>query len=127
MHRPRWIIIGSLLLVIAVGLASRASWMPPGFWADNAGDALWALCVYLGFLLLFPKLRVPYAALCAFGVAAAVECQQLIQWPWLVQVRGTLPGQLLLGSGFVWVDFVRYGAGVLFGAAVDWGIQALRK
>ena len=112
-----------LLLVIGVGLASRASWMPSGFWAENAGDALWALCVYLGFLLLFPKARVLLLALGAFGLSAAVEFQQLLQWPWLLRVRATLPGRLLLGSGFVWVDFARYGVGVLLGASADWIAQ----
>lgn len=119
LRRPRWATGAALLGVIGLGLASRADWMPPGLFAEHAGDALWAVAVYLGWILLFPTWRPQRAALLAALVCIVVECQQLIDVPWLVQARGTLPGRLLLGSGFLWMDFVRYGMGVLAAFGLD--------
>jgi len=107
-----------LLLVVVAGLASRRfrADLPP--WVgEYAGDALWALAVFVLLGLVFPRMTTGRAALIAGGVSLAVELSQLYQAPWLNAVRATTSGALLLGHGFLWTDLPSYAAGVTIGAA----------
>jgi glycopeptide antibiotics resistance protein len=67
-------------VVIALGLASRTaqSHLPP-FVREYAGDTLWALAVFFGLRLLFPKPSVWRRAAFAFGFAVLIELSQLYQ------------------------------------------------
>jgi hypothetical protein len=56
-------------------------------------------------------------ALAALAVCFAVELSQLFHTPILDEIRRTVPGHLLLGSGYEPRDFVAYAAGV-FAAAL---------
>ena len=44
------------------------------------------------------------------------ECSQLYHAPWIDLIRSTTLGHLVLGSGFIWGDFVAYAIGVGAGA-----------
>nr|WP_246357714.1 DUF2809 domain-containing protein [Pyxidicoccus fallax] len=108
------------LLVLALGLASRSksvAWPP--FFAAYAGDTLWALLVFLLVRFLAPARPVLHVAAAALAFSFAVEFSQLYQAPWLNAVRGTLPGRLVLGAGFLWSDLVCYSAGVLAGLGLS--------
>ena len=52
----------------------------------------------------------------ALAFASAVECSQLLAFDWLVSLRHTTLGALVLGQGFLWSDLVCYTAGVMLGA-----------
>jgi hypothetical protein len=105
-----------VLAVVLLGLASRA-YSPPLPWAvrEYAGDALWALAVYLTVAFLFP--RLPVGRVAAAGLfSLAVEFSQLYHAPWIERVRQFRPAALVLGHGFLWGDLVCYGVGVGLGA-----------
>ena len=53
------------------------------------------------------------AAALAFLLTCALEFLQMWQAPWLVALRRTLPGRLILGTHFSWPDFPPYALGGL--------------
>ncbi|QSQ21862.1 DUF2809 domain-containing protein [Pyxidicoccus parkwayensis] len=108
------------LLVLVLGLASRSKSIPwPTFFAEYAGDTLWALLVFLLLRFVAPTRPVLHVAAAALAFSFAVELSQLYQAPWLNAVRRTLPGRLVLGAGFLWSDLVCYTVGVLVGLALS--------
>jgi hypothetical protein len=110
----------ALLVTIVLGLASRkyASNLP-NFLADNAGDALWTVAIYLAIAIVFPKWPPLRIGLIAFAISVAVELGQLIDVGWLNSIRRTTLGSLLLGHGFLWVDLVRYFVGAVAATVLD--------
>ena len=129
MITPRriWLVV-ALLLVIPLGLASR-KWGAelPVFIADNAGDALWTVAVYLSVAIVFPRWRSVTVGAVALVISFLVEFGQLIDVEWLNAVRKTLPGKLLLGAGFLWVDLVRYAVGAVAATVVDGVVRSRGK
>lgn len=107
-----------LVATIALGLLSRR-WPLPGWFAEHAGDALYATTVFWALAVASPTLRVHTRALLAFAIAAAVECSQLAHTPWLDELRQTTLGALVLGQGFQWDDFAAYALGALLAALLD--------
>jgi hypothetical protein len=108
--------------VIALGLTSRTKSLQPHlphFISEYAGDTLWALVVFFGFGLLFPKLSTWRVAALASGFALIIELSQLYHAAWLDALRHTRLGGLALGYGFLWSDLVCYGVGVLLGIALE--------
>ncbi|HEY1376020.1 MAG TPA: DUF2809 domain-containing protein [Gemmataceae bacterium] len=107
-------------VVVCAGLASRsdALGLPP-FLAKYAGDALWALMVFLGVAFLAPARSTAAVAGLAAVVSCAVEVSQLYHAPWLDAVRRTTLGHLALGDTFAWGDIAAYLAGITLGAGAE--------
>lgn len=108
----------ALVVVVLAGLGSRSAWAGthlPSFVVTYAGDALWALMVFLGLGLLLPRTRTSVVAALAFVIAFGVEASQLYQGGWLNRIRATRLGALTLGSGFLWSDLLCYSVGILAG------------
>ncbi len=126
-QRPRAASIVGLALVIFLGLVSRrsAQALPP-FVALYAGDTLWALAAFLGFGLILPWASTWRVALLALAFSVAVELSQLWKPPWLVTIRGTTLGGLVLGFDFVWSDLACYAVGVLLGVLIERAADSLR-
>lgn len=92
--------------------------LPPAV-HDVTGDALWATMLAWWIGALAPAQPVARRALVTYAACVAVEASQLVHTPLLDTVRATLPGRLVLGSGFDPRDLVAYAAGV----AVAWGVE----
>lgn len=107
-------------MTIALGLGSRADfrWLP-SFLREHAGDALWTVAAAWALAWAMPGARPWRVALLALALSAGVELSQLIQAQWLVELRGTLPGRLLLGSGWDTLDLARYAVGAALALAID--------
>lgn len=108
----------ALALTIALGLLSRR-YPLPGILAQYTGDALYASAAFVGYALLLVRSPARTLALLAFVSCALVEFAQLLSWPWLMDLRSTAWGRLLLGSGFNWPDMLAYLVGVFAAAMVD--------
>ena len=118
--RPRFIYFLAILATIALGLLSRRfPYLLPAALGKYPGDALWALMVFLGFGFLFRRSPTLVVAPAAFAFSVAIEFSQLYHAPWIDSIRATLPGRLILGSGFSWVDILAYAIGILVGAAAE--------
>lgn len=122
--RSRPLLLAGLLLTMMLGLGSRsagARHLLPRFVTDYAGDTLWATLVYLGLLLLWPRLSVRRAAAGALGFSVFIELSQLWHPPWLDALRANPFAALVLGRGFLVSDLVCYAVGVALGVALDAG------
>lgn len=102
------------IFFVFLGLATRRyPALFPAFVAEFGGDFLWAIVVYcvLGFLFLNWSPR--RLAVMSFAVSYLGELSQLYEPPWLVAIRRTALGGLLLGRGFLWSDVVCYTLGTV--------------
>lgn len=118
--KRRLLYLASSVVVIVLGLASRHYGRHlPAFFAEYAGDTLWALMVFFLVSSLVPRLRVSSRAGIAIAFAYAVEISQLYHAPWIDAVRQTRLGGLILGFGFLATDLVCYASGIAIGAFLD--------
>ncbi|MFY0573037.1 DUF2809 domain-containing protein [Cystobacter fuscus] len=123
--RSRAMLVPCLLLLVVLGLGSRSAWarqVLPGFVTEYAGDTLWATLVYVGILLLWPRLSVGRAAAGALGFSLVIELSQLFHPPWLDALRANPFVALVLGRGFLVSDLFCYAVGVALGAGIDMGL-----
>lgn len=102
--------------LIVIGLISRRYPVVP----EATGDALWAMMVFCCFRFLLVKQKLLKVAAISLITAYVVEFAQLIRWPWLVQLRSTTLGHLVLGQGFQCSDLLAYTVGVAVIYMVCW-------
>lgn len=108
-----------ILLIMILGLASR-KFSPPDLWVFiYLGDVLWASMFYFVFRFLFIYKNYFFNILITITWCFSIEFFQLYQASWIIKIRATLLGSLILGSGFLWSDLVCYTLGVSLGFAID--------
>ncbi len=119
-ERRRLLQVGATVAVIALGLASRAypQFLPAAF-GKYPGDALWAMMIVFALGAIATRMRTWQLALWSLLICFAVEFGQLVQAPWLVELRAHPLGHLVLGSTFGWADLIAYTAGVAVAAFID--------
>ncbi len=106
-------------IVIPLGLGSKVYTGWGQAWVDGySGDILFELAWIFFIACLRPRISAWKLSLWVFGLTSVVEALQLWQPAWLQAIRATLPGKLLLGSQFVWADFLYYAIGCVLG----WGL-----
>jgi hypothetical protein len=88
---------------------------------------MWALMVFVGFGFLLPHASTMTNALMALTFAWGVEFSQLYHAPWLDSIRATLPGRLVLGTTFNWIDLAAYAVGIVLGALTEWKWHSSRR
>ncbi|WP_405154915.1 DUF2809 domain-containing protein [Paenibacillus sp. FSL K6-0108] len=119
-RKERLIYFFAVILTMAAGLASRHfGELLPDFVHEHFGDALWAAMIYFGVRMICIHRSREWAMMVSLIFSWAVECSQLIQTPWLNEVRSTVLGALILGRGFLVMDLLRYVAGILFVYGMD--------
>jgi hypothetical protein len=118
--RPRRLYFGFLILVILIGLPTRLlpEVLPP-FMVQHAGDALWALAIFLGFGLLLPKARTRTLFLLAFALTWGIEFSELYQTNWINALRAGWLGGLILGYTFLPIDLLLYLCGIGAGVVLE--------
>ena len=112
--RSRFVYAGLAALTVICGLATRPlrRVIAPEL-AENIGDALWAVLVYLLIAFVWRRQAITRIALAALMISVAVECSQLCHAPWLDAIRQTTLGGLVIGWGFAWGDLVAYASGIM--------------
>ena len=120
-RRNRLALALGIVLVIALGLASRACpALFPAVLGSHTGDGLWALMVLLGIAFIWPAMPPMRVAGAALAFAWVIELSQLYQAPWINAIRATTPGHLVLGTGFQWRDLLAYLVGIGSGLLGDY-------
>lgn len=110
----------AMITALILGYSSRSfAETLPEFVAAHFGDALWASMVYFGIRTVWPTKEIIRPALISFIFCFGIELSQLYQAEWINGVRSTFLGALVLGSGFLTVDLVRYTAGIALAIAAD--------
>ncbi|BFT71911.1 DUF2809 domain-containing protein [Paenibacillus sp. P36] len=110
----------AIVVTIVLGLSSRRfSNVLPDIIAVNAGDILWASMIYFGFRFICTKRSLAWAAGWSVIFCFGIEFSQLYQAEWIVAVRNTVVGSLILGRGFLAIDLARYVIGIAAAWIVD--------
>lgn len=98
----------------------------PAFISDHLGDALWAGMVFFIFRTLWPEKSLFSALIVSLSFCFIIEVSQIYQGDWINQVRSTTLGALVLGRSFIFIDLIRYTAGVLVAFLIDrYGVAEL--
>lgn len=108
MKNRRFLYALLILATICSGLLSRKIKGIPLF----IGDLLYAVMVYFMIRFLFPKTKAKKVALISLLVCYVIETLQLYQAGWIVSLRNTTIGHLVLGQGFLWSDIIAYTFGI---------------
>lgn len=112
--KNRWVYFIAVIITMALGLASRTyGAVLPKWMYEHFGDALWAGMIYFGIRMVFIHLSRARAVWISVIFSWGVEFSQMIQVPWLNDLRSTLLGALILGRGFLVNDLIRYLIGIL--------------
>lgn len=110
----------AVLVCIMLGIGSRMNTSAlPDFVVKHFGDALWAAMIYFGVRALFIRMLTMKALLISLGFCFVIECSQLYQAQWIINLRDTLFGGLILGKGFLYADLARYIVGAIAAYALD--------
>ena len=109
--------LSGTVVLIALGLLSRRVKFVPA----ACGDALWAMMVYCCFRIVLIRKPMIISAVAALITSFAIEFSQMLTPDWLVKIRSTFLGHMLLGQGFLWSDLLAYTLGI----AVIYGLTAL--
>ena len=126
-RRSRFWLAILILLVIAIGLASRRGYVPfPAVLGNYPGDALWAWVVLLCVAWVRPSIARAQLAGWSLVIAFAIEFLQLYQAPWMQALRANKLAYLVLGNGFDPLDLAAYVAGIALGLVVDLGWERAR-
>lgn len=109
--------------VIAAGLLTHV--LGSGPLADAAGDALYAVMIYLAIAVALPRASVIAVGAGALVLCTLIEVFQLTGLPAL-WAQGFWPVRLVLGVGFDATDLVAYAAGACAAALVDAAVSRSR-
>ena len=109
-----------IIIIVGLGLfvRAKANWFPEVF-NLYAGDALYAFMMYY-IVCLFTNKAPVYRAIAALLICYVIEFSQLYQAEWINTIRQTLPGRLVLGSGFLYSDLLAYLIGILAAFILDY-------
>ena len=117
-HRAACVLAFAAALLL--GLASRRwQYGLPDLFGKYPGDALWALMVFFGWAALRPRASTAGIASLSYVTSATIEFCKLWQAPWIVHIRYTTFGHLVLGHVFSWQNLAAYAVGVTAGVALD--------
>ncbi len=120
-QRSRRRYIAAILVVILVGLPARlipAQYLPD-LYVSYAGDALWALMIFLLLGWCFPRARTRTLFIAALVITYGIEFSELYQADWINQLRSIKLFGLILGYTFLWSDLVAYTCGITAGLLIE--------
>ena len=110
----RFILFGILAVTtLLLGLLSRSDLITNGtLFTTYGGDILWAAMVYWGVALLVPQSTATTPLKVALIFSFLIEFSQLSHATWLMNLRATTLGALVLGHGFLFSDLICYTIGI---------------
>ncbi|QDK68601.1 DUF2809 domain-containing protein [Bacillus halotolerans] len=143
MRRKRFIYAAFTILIIGLGLGSRAfsSFLPASVNA-YLGDALWAAMIFTGcgFLFqlwaamiftgcgfLFQTMKTIMTGIISLSFCVIIECSQLYHAEWIDRIRDNSLGGLVLGYGFLWSDIIAYTMGIVTCTLIELIHQNIKK
>ncbi len=102
-------ILVKIAMTIMVGLLSRQiEWIPV-----FVGDILYAVMMYFIIELILFRKKSLIVAVFALLLTYLIEFSQLYKADWIIEIRSTLLGKLVLGQGFLWSDIYSYTFGII--------------
>jgi hypothetical protein len=114
MKKYRLILFYLLFILIPIGLGSKFYQGIFQNWINNSlGGILYVIAWVTLVLLIQPRFNPIWVAVWVFLATAFLEILQLWHPPFLEAIRSTLMGRLLLGTTFVFSDFIYYAIGCI--------------
>ena len=114
--QQRIAVLISLIIVVPLGFLSK---FYAGFGAkwfnDSFGGLLYEIFWCLLIFLILPRLKPINIAVGVFIVSCILEIMQLCHPPFLEVIRSYFIGRTIIGTSFVWSDFIYYILGSTFG------------
>jgi hypothetical protein len=99
----------------------------PAFCVLYVGDILWGAMFFVLYGCCWPAAPPWRVWRWAALTTVAIEVSQLCKASWLVAIRATTCGKLLLGDTFLWSDVVSVVLGATAAALVDEGYRRRRE
>ncbi len=119
-NRNRIIYACLCLIIVLLGLSTRVfQEYLPAFLKLYIGDTLWAIMIFLGFASVYKTASTIQIAVISILFCYGIECSQLYQGEWIVRLRETALGGLILGYGFLWSDMIAYTVGIAVGGLTE--------
>ncbi len=109
--------IVSVLFIVPLGFGLKYYPGPLREWVNNSlGGTAYVIFWCLALFVLWPRRSaINPIVIGVLVVTCALEALQLVDHPVLDRIRGTFLGRTLIGTTFVWSDFVYYMVGAFFG------------
>jgi len=105
-----------LLVITPLGFYSKFYAGPGAYWVNNSlGGVLYEIFWCCAILFLVPKAKPLIIAAWVLALTCFLETLQLWHPPFLQAIRKTFIGQTLIGTSFVWTDFIYYVTGCCIG------------
>ncbi len=117
-NRNRFRLLATIALVIPLGLGSRHPDLPV-FVQLYAGDVLWGALFFLLYAWLWPNASSRRLGVWAIATTELIEFSELYRGEWVLRLRATRLGGLLLGHTFLWSDVLCVFLGGALAATVD--------
>jgi len=117
MKKYRIIVLIGLFLLVPLGLAAKFYQGPLEFWVNNSFSSIFyeAFWIFLA-ISIRPQWPPGWVSFWVFIVTSILEFLQLWKPPFLQAIRSTFMGRMLLGTTFVWSDFLYY----VLGCSLTW-------
>ena len=116
LEQNRWTIL-SLIIIIPVGFYSKFYKGPVDVWVnDSLGGAFYEIFWCLVVFLFLNKTAPWKIAVVVFSITCSLEFLQLWHPSFLEVIRSNFIGRTIIGTSFVWSDFIYY----IFGSLVGW-------
>jgi len=113
-----------VLLLVPLGIYTKFYHGPgEGFVHAYLGGILYVIFFIFLASLVFPKVRALKVSLVVFVITCLLEFTQLIQTPWLNELREYFLVHALIGSGYTTYDLLFYVVGGVIGYGALKGIE----
>jgi hypothetical protein len=110
-RRITFLIVSFVTIATGLFVRLKKQWFPD-IVNLYLGDILYAFMMfYIVSFFAAGKSRI-IRAVSALVICYCIEALQLYQAEWITAIRQTIPGKLVLGSGFLWSDILAYTIGV---------------
>ena len=121
-----YFIIG--LALFGLGLASRHFANPlTVLFGKYPGDTMWAMLLYCCLDLLLPRASIARIALFTAAISLTVELLKFYHAPWMIALRASTFGYLVLGHIFSIENLMAYAIGIVLFGACEWAWLPLRS
>ena len=117
-----------IVIITPIGFISKFYSGPGAYWVNNSlGGILYEIFWCLVVFLFLPKARAYFIASSVFIITSILEILQLWHPPFLQAIRNTFIGRTLIGTSFVWSDFLYYIVGCSIGLLMKHLIRKFNK
>ncbi len=115
--KTRLITLISILIIVPLGFLCKLYAGPGAKWFnDSFGGLLYEIFWCLVIFLILPRLKPVNIAVGVFIVTCILEILQLWHPPFLEVIRSDFIGRTIIGTSFVWSDFIYY----VLGSTLGW-------